>query len=255
MPAACAFFLAAGAAVSAAAAAVWSPPASYTGRIPCADCIGIDATVTFNADNTYAQRYVYVGARTPSSFVETGVWRLNTQTGRFTLTPAKGGPHYYQLGRNTLTALDANGAPIHSNLNFTLRKSKTPIELNVPAAAATPGAQKTATLEGPTWYLVVLGDQRVITTSNEATPRLHFDAGHLSGSTGCNRVAGEYVAKGDSLTFAPAATTRMMCEQGADLESRFLNMLPAVKSYTIDGDLLKLRDGSDAIATFKAAEK
>jgi heat shock protein HslJ len=237
-------------AAAALAQAAWSPPASYTGRIPCADCTGIDATVTFNADQTYAQRYVYVGTRTPSTFVETGTWKLDTSTKTFTLTPSDGRAHAYRLGTNRITMLGANGGPIASKLNFTLAKSASVIAIAAPLPPEP--AAHAAALKGRTWYLVVLDGQRVITASNEATPRLRFENSNVSGSTGCNNVAGSYQAGAETLVFSPLATTRKFCADAMVWENGFLKMLGEVNTYSIEGDLLKFRDGSKELGTFKA---
>ena len=53
------------------------------------------------------------------------------------------------------------------------------------------------------------GDVRA---DDASAPFLVFDeGGRVSGSGGCNRLAGTYTASGEQLAFGPLATTRMAC--------------------------------------------
>ena len=53
-------------------------PGTYTGMLPCADCTGIDTTITFNQDRSYSMENTYMG--TPSGN------QTYTQTGRYEIT-------------------------------------------------------------------------------------------------------------------------------------------------------------------------
>jgi putative lipoprotein len=72
--------------------------------------------------------------------------------------------------------------------------------------------------------------------------------GTVSGSTGCNRFSGTYVADGSSLTFSPLAATTMACDEPASSqELAVLTGLEATASYTIEGSTLALLDGSGSL--------
>lgn len=53
-------------------------PGTYTGMLPCADCTGIETTITFNQDRSYSMKNMYMG--TPNGN------QTYTQTGRYEIT-------------------------------------------------------------------------------------------------------------------------------------------------------------------------
>jgi heat shock protein HslJ len=74
----------------------------------------------------------------------------------------------------------------------------------------------------------------------------------LSGTAGCNSYNGRYQVSGDSLSVAPGlATTEKLCAPPAsNVEAAYLERLPPVHSYAIDGKVLTLRaatKGADLI--------
>lgn len=72
------------------------------------------------------------------------------------------------------------------------------------------------------------------------------DHGALNGSTGCNQIAGTYVANGRALAIKTGAMTLIGCtsEAVSAQETAILQQLPQVATYTITADTLKLA-GSD----------
>ena len=69
--------------------------------------------------------------------------------------------------------------------------------------------------------------------------------GKLGGHSGCNRFAGTYTQKDNTLTMGPFATTRMACQpEVMERERRFLAMLSNVRH--VEGAHLKLtlKDGN-----------
>ncbi len=83
----------------------------YVGRLPCADCEGIDVSLQLNKnDNSYIMNSVYKGSRVDSSnnsFKDTGTWRMG---GADTLILSnKNNPVKYIKTDSTLTQLDGDG--------------------------------------------------------------------------------------------------------------------------------------------------
>ena len=187
-------------------------PSSYVGTIPCADCEAIRVTITFDADGTYALKRAYEGGAHPNSYIENGRWSYDKTAASVTLHPAGKASQsaYYRVSSaNSITMLDSHGDPIHSKLNFTLLLAATPI----------PIGSAPLSLSSSDWYLVALGDQKVITASGGPAPMLKFTPpANVSGNTGCNHLAGTYSAGGGQLRFSPLATTRMACAETAMLE-------------------------------------
>ena len=97
----------------------------YSGKLPCADCSGIDATLTMSSNNTYTQVYVYEGKNT--SFTEKGTWK------EIKGTPKDPGALVYQLipegtGNKTYYAVDGNQL---KPLDDTMKEISSPFNLNL----------------------------------------------------------------------------------------------------------------------------
>jgi heat shock protein HslJ len=90
-------------------------------------------------------------------------------------------------------------------------------------------------LSGSAWTVEEIGGQAVL---DQAATSLRFDPdGRVSGSTGCNGITGAATIDGSRITFSPLATTRRACADSAMAqETRFLEAMAAVRSYTMDDD-------------------
>lgn len=108
-------------------------------------------------------------------------------------------------------------------------------------------------LTGQTWVLTELSGQPLVADSGISAT--FSDGGNVSGSAGCNRYNGKYTTSGNSITFSVnMAMTMMMCEQAVmDQETAYVNALGQVKTYSISGDRLSLKDaGGTEILAFQA---
>jgi copper homeostasis protein (lipoprotein) len=98
------------------------PPVTYSGRIPCADCPGIDLTVTIFPDSTFRLRQTYQDR--PAIFHDLGRWAVEENGTRLVLRGGTKAPRFFRLvGPDTLQVLDTAGQPIHSRLNYTLLRA------------------------------------------------------------------------------------------------------------------------------------
>ena len=115
-------------------------------------------------------------------------------------------------------------------------------------------ASSSSSLDGREWALVSLGgrDAPLGAGRRPATLRFESSAGRVSGFAGCNRFSGSFTVRGDSLAFGPAAATRMACDEGMQLEQRFLGVLPSIVRYEVDGTSLVLHGASGPVARFRA---
>lgn len=102
-------------------------------------------------------------------------------------------------------------------------------------------------LQGTTWALVPLSGP--VPAPAAALPaqsaQLLFEAEppRVSGSTGCNRLMGDYTLDGPQLRFVSTATSRRACLDEADaIERQFLAGLEQVRGWRIEGRLLLLTD-------------
>jgi heat shock protein HslJ len=106
-------------------------------------------------------------------------------------------------------------------------------------------------LTGPVWVVTGLTNGAGGVTSLLPGPEVTLEfagAGTVSGSAGCNRFSGPFVADGDAVRLGPLATTRRACEpQVMEQERQLLAAVTQVTRYVIDGDRLDLRDDDGAL--------
>jgi heat shock protein HslJ len=122
------------------------------------------------------------------------------------------------------------------------------------AAADTRSGAAPLPLERTRWDLTALGADAtpIAKTQTEAFLLFGESPGRVSGSGGCNRLAGSYELKGEKLSFGPIAGTRMFCAEGMAVEDTLGTALEKTASFRIEGDRLELRDASGALlATFQ----
>lgn len=105
------------------------------------------------------------------------------------------------------------------------------------------------------WKLVRLGGAPVEVAERQREPNLIFALHEMrvSGSGGCNRIAGPFELDGEKLRLRRLASTRMACASGMQQEDCFLRALGTVERYRINGNHLDLIDASGTVvAEFEA---
>ncbi len=89
---------------------------TYSGILPCADCEGIQTTLTLNQDETYQLEEVYLG-KDDNSFDSTGAVQWDETGTIITLVNDNGStPVKYALEGDSLAKLDADGEPINGDI-------------------------------------------------------------------------------------------------------------------------------------------
>lgn len=221
-------------------------PGVYRGVLPCADCAGIETTVTLseNGRSLVLSRYTGKSGRVFSeegSFVWDGEGRTISVSGKGS------GLRRYLVGENMLVQLDSEGARITGPLaeRYVLKKIASP-EAILPDAA----------LCETRWKLVELGGRPLKKSpgrQNEAHLVLEKAGGKIHGSGGCNRFFGSYELRPpDRIRFSGVGATMMACPDMEE-ESAFFRVLETADSYTIKGDTLQLNRARMApLAKFEA---
>jgi len=99
-------------------------PGSYAGVLPCADCEGIETSITIRSDQTYAVRTRYLGTDDAGRTRE-GTFAWNEAGSAITLEGISSGPSRYLVGENKLIQLDLAGNRITGELadRYVLRKT------------------------------------------------------------------------------------------------------------------------------------
>ena len=103
------------------------------------------------------------------------------------------------------------------------------------------------------WALAQLGENTNPVGNGGAPVTLRFDPTEqrASGNAGCNRYSGPYTLGGNQLSFGPAISTKMACEQGMDVETAFLSMLANVTSFQATDSSLTLKGSTGELARFR----
>lgn len=128
------------------------------------------------------------------------------------------------------------------------------VAIAVGLSACAPAAVEPS-LEGTSWGLESLTDKAL---EPNTSITLNFEDGTLNGSDGCNSYSSGYEVKGNKLTIdSNMISTLRGCEAPImDQASTYTQALLNVKSYTVDGSVLKLLDGSGKVVlTFNAQSR
>lgn len=82
---------------------------------------------------------------------------------------------------------------------------------------------------------------------------LEFDnQGNVICNTGCNLVSGQYIVRGNKLTFPEITSTEMACEDML-MEESVKHILPNITSFDLSGNYLSLKnsEGQDLLKLVK----
>jgi heat shock protein HslJ len=111
------------------------------------------------------------------------------------------------------------------------------------AGGAAAGA---SALQANTWRLQSLPGKEAKDLAAVRPPlTMRFEAGRVSGFSGCNRLLGSYTVEGDVVTLSQLAGTLMACPEPAmALESAFRAALGGPLRYSVAGDRLTLKRAS-----------
>ena len=105
------------------------------------------------------------------------------------------------------------------------------------------------------WQLSMLGEQVITADVAKRTPYLTFkqDDNKVIGFSGCNRFSGNYNTSADSINLSQLLTTKKMCFQQMNLETKFLSALSETDNYkVIDNTLTLYSNIGTALGKFTA---
>ena len=106
-------------------------------------------------------------------------------------------------------------------------------------------------LNDQTFVLKTYNDQTPI---DDREPTLYFEAGQISGTTGCNHYGGNYQVKGETIIIEGVYSTEMACLEPVglmDQERAYLELLVDADQYKLKGSLLTLFASSESILVFE----
>ena len=105
------------------------------------------------------------------------------------------------------------------------------------------GSGDVSSLEGVPWVLTAGID---VEGWEAFAPSATFEAGRVTGSTGCNSYGGPYTVDGETLELGPLTQTRIGCPPPAsEVETTFVAALEEVAGWRIEDEELVLIDADD----------
>lgn len=162
---------------------------------------------------------------------------------KFNYTPG----NYYVLDVRVSPVANppADGSKYSYRLNKVLAvvksKNSDPVELPNPPAAQN--------LSGIEWQLIKINNQDVGKT--RAFIKFDESKNSVGGNGGCNGFGGKLEKNGNKIKLSQIFSTKMFCESGSEIESKFLGGLERVTTYSVTKDRLILRAGDETILAFE----
>ena len=101
------------------------------------------------------------------------------------------------------------------------------------------------------WMLKELGEHPDITSEQDVFIQFLSEDRKLIGNSGCNNFFGQYEINNDLLTITNLGSTKMMC-QDMTIEDAFLQFLPKLQRYEVNGAVLRLYGENGKFASFES---
>lgn len=89
---------------------------TYKGTLPCADCAGIDYTLSLNEDQSYSLTQVYQGKKGVEPVTSEGKFHWSDTGSVITLEDGSDTPNQYFVGDDILMKLDINGEKVTGDM-------------------------------------------------------------------------------------------------------------------------------------------
>ncbi len=212
----------------------------YHGKLPCADCEGINATMILNDDHTYIYQWRYAG-KNDQYYEHRGTFDWDEQGNTIALQIENNTdslPTVYFVGENFLRQHDLKGKKIEGDLENMYILAKTPRALSVNQ-----------------WILTTINDQPVPGNKElNKTPMINLNGynGVLSGNGGCNNIFGSLNLKPhNKISFENIGATKMLCSE-MEVETLLIDVLRETNRYSINEDtLLFMNESMDTLARFE----
>lgn len=107
-------------------------PGTFSGRLPCASCEGIDYTLTLLEDHAFFLSMRYLGVQGPDQFNDMGRWVMSSFGNVLVLKGQRPQPLYFKVqNARTLVHLTEDARPILSKLNYRLLRTDNPPPLDL----------------------------------------------------------------------------------------------------------------------------
>lgn len=228
----------------------------YTGVLPCADCDGIETTITLVDPDQYSISQLYLG-KNDAAYEFNGTFQWDDSGFIITLKDQENGSNQYRVQENLLVHLDRDGKVIEGDLSEHYKLYKMQLILDSLAQkddnleevtkTATVTTEKSVAKTTPAdqlsntkWVLKQLLGQEVIIPETATKPYgIVFNTDQrVFIYAGCNNMAGTFeIQPGNRITISKLMTTLMMCED-MYVEETVSSVIQTVDNYSLQGKTL-----------------
>lgn len=211
---------------------------NYFGVLPCADCEGIETSLTIHEDLSYELTTRYLGKADQTINSQKGIFSWEGNNIKLDgIKPSESSP-YYKIEEQRIKLLDLEGKEITGEMAtlYILQKTGNP------------------NVESKKWKLVELNGKPI-----ESTAETHFlildpKSGMAHTKANCNTIKVRYrITNEFVIRFEQGISTLMACPDKT--EDEYLKVLNAVDNLSSDGSRLTLNKARMApLAVFELAE-
>ena len=210
---------------------------TYYAVLPCADCEGIESTLTLNKDLTYRLVNNYLGKEGAKPNIATGTFKWSKDGSRISLSDRS--PSDLQVGENQLFQLDMKGKRVTGDLADKYRYQK--LDMGITEKY---------------WKLTeIMGKPVTAWEGMTREPHMILKASdfRVSANGGCNQMNGSFTLKPmNRIRFSQMISTMMACPN-MEIERQLAEVLSEADSYILQGDKLQLiRARMAPLAKFEA---
>lgn len=198
-------------------------PGTYHGITPCADCEGIETTVSLEKNRTFQIQRKYLGKKSkPYQSKGNFTWRKDGNS--ILLKEAGNSTTIFRVGEDHLVQLDQQGNTIAgANADKYILTRQSP------------------DITEKYWKLIDIGG-KPLEKNDSREPHIILKArgGRFNGHGGCNVLNGQYeLQSGNRISFSKIVSTEMACPHTAN-EQQLIKVLQTATRYTLKGETLLL---------------
>lgn len=210
---------------------------TYSGILPCGDCMGIQTTITLKEDNSFEKTTVYLG-KSEEKVTEKGTFSWQDDGQAIAVSSTEGAMTIYKVEETQLRMLNQKGEEIEGDLanNYVLQKSVSPIVNKYWKATE------------------IMGSEVVVSENMKREPHLIIRSnGEFSAGGGCNSIFGQFKLEGKNrISFSKIGMSEMAC-MFDNFDQELVEVLNSTSQFImVDDEHMQLVVGKRApLARFK----
>lgn len=221
----------------------------YKGKLPCADCAGVETRLELSEDFSYVLTRKYLGRNDKEAEIK-GTFKWNASGNGIVLSNLENEPNQFAVAENTLTQLDLHGHKVEGKLaNGYILKKMT--EAEAIRIEASPEEKQPVKITAIHWKLSELYGKPVKPIGDKDYYIAFKTDNSFTAFGGCNRIAGKYDLKGSGARMFQIISTMMACPE-MKTEGEFKKALELSDNFVANEKVLQFRKGATNLLKFEA---